>query len=152
MIGRFERFSLAIAAVSRSWHRLAAEEMERHALKGPHAVYLTALSGDGDGATAAQLCERCGKDKADVSRMLSILEKKGLVCKETAGGSGYRARLHLTQEGRAAAEQVQKAAVRAVEQASCGISESERETFYRVLETIAENLNEFSLAQMQREE
>jgi DNA-binding MarR family transcriptional regulator len=145
MIARFERFSLAIAEISRSWHRLAAQEMERHVLKGPHAVYLTALYGDGDGATAAQLCERCGKDKADVSRMLSILEKKGLVCKESGGTGGYRARLHLTQEGRAAAEQVQRAAVFAVEQASRGVTDAEREVFYRVIETIAGNLSALSL-------
>lgn len=152
MVGRFERFSLAISEISRSWHRIAAEEMERHGLKGPHAVYLTALCGSGEGVTAARLGELCGKDKADVSRMVSILEKKGLVCKETSGGSGYRARLHLTEAGRAAAEEVQKAAILAVEHAGCGVSDAEREVFYRVLETIAGNLNTLSRDGLPREE
>ena len=43
MIDRFERFSFAISEVSRCWHKLAAEEMEKYGLKGSHAVYLTTL-------------------------------------------------------------------------------------------------------------
>ncbi len=144
MVDRFERFSLALAEISRSWHRLAAEEMERHGLKSAHAVYLNALYADAEGMTAARLGELCGKDKSDVSRMVSILEKKGFLFREAAGESGYRARLKLTDTGRAAAEQVRKSAVFAVEQASRGVSDAERETFYRVLETIADNLNSLS--------
>jgi len=146
MVDRFERFSLAIAEVSRSWHRLAADEMERHGLKSSHAVYLTALYACPEGLTAAKLSELSGKDKSDVSRMVAILEKKGLLYKEAAGEKLYRARLKLTDAGRAAAEQVRRAAAVAVEGASRGVSDDEREVFYRVLETIAANLDELGRA------
>lgn len=31
MVDRFERFSFAISEISRCWHKLAAEEMEKYA-------------------------------------------------------------------------------------------------------------------------
>ena len=37
MIDRFERFSVAIAEISRCWHKLATEEMKKYGLKGSHA-------------------------------------------------------------------------------------------------------------------
>ena len=56
--------------------------MRKYKLKGPHCVYLLAMSHEPAGVTAPQLCELCGKDKSDVSRMMGILEKKGMVVKE----------------------------------------------------------------------
>ena len=92
MLNRFARFSLAISEIDRCWHKLAAEEMAIYDLNSPHAVYLTTLYKYDDGVTAAKLAELCCKNKADVSRMVSILEKKGLVRKEAVGGNLYRAK------------------------------------------------------------
>ena len=144
MLNRFSRFSLAIAEIDRCWHKLAAEEMAKYGLNSPHAVYLTTLSGFKEGITAARLGELCGKNKADVSRMVGILEQKGLVRKEAVGGNLYRARLLLTEEGRQAAEHVQQRAALAVELAGSGMTEEEREVFYRCLEQITANLQELS--------
>ena len=52
-----------------------------------------------------KLGELCCKDKADVSRMVSIMERKGLVQRESNAGNMYRALLKLTDEGKAAASQ-----------------------------------------------
>ena len=72
---RFETFSLALFNISRYWNRLAADEMAKYGLKGAHAFYLvTILRYDGT-VTASQLCELCGKDKADVSRAVSKMEQ-----------------------------------------------------------------------------
>ena len=140
MLERFARFSLAIAEIDRCWHKLAAEEMAKYDLNSPHAVYLNTLYQCEEGITAAGLGELCCKNKADVSRMVSILEKKGLVQKETTGGNSYRAKLLLTAEGRRAAEHVRDRAAVAVEMAGSGMSDSDREIFYRCLEQITENL------------
>lgn len=137
MLDRFERFSYAIFDISRCWHKLAAEEMAKYDLKGPHAIYLLALQRSGEGITAAQLCELCGRDKADVSRALSLMEQKGLVKKE---GSNYRALLKLTEEGAQAANHVCRRASVAVEHAGKGYSPEHRQIFYDVLETITANL------------
>ena len=141
MITRFERFSYAISEISRHWHRIAAQEMGKHGLKAPHSVYLLALARWEAGMTAAQLAQDCGKDKADVSRMVTILEEKGLVCRE---GASYRANLRLTEAGMEAARQVQTRAAKAVELGGEGITRENRETFYAVLELIAKNLRTIS--------
>jgi len=140
MLNRFARFSLAISEIDRCWHKLAAEEMANYGLNSPHAVYLTTLLDYDDGITAARLGELCCKNKADVSRMVAILEKKGLVRKEAIGNNLYRARLLLTDEGKQAAEHVRQRAAVAVELAGSGMSDEEREIFYRCLELITTNL------------
>ena len=144
MLNRFARFSLAISEIDRCWHKLAAEEMAKYELNSPHAVYLTTLYNFPEGVTAAKLGELCCKNKADVSRMVAILEKKGLVCKETVGGNAYRARLLLTRKGRQAAQKVQQRAAVAVELAGSGMTTQERDVFYRCLERITANLQDLS--------
>ena len=140
MVERFKRFSLAIAEIDRYWHRIAGDEMEKYGLKATHSVYLLSMLDHPQGLTAARLGEVCGKDKADVSRMVSILEKHGLICKQGVSGSQYRASLQLTQTGREAAQKVRNRASLAVELASQGISEEDRAALYRSLETIVSNL------------
>ena len=145
MLNRFSKFSFLVSEIDRCWHKLAAEEMAKYDLNSAHAVYLNALyDAPAEGITAAQLGEGCGKNKADVSRMVAILEQKGLVQKVAVGGNMYRARLVLTAEGRCAAEHVRKRAAVAVELAGSGLSNEEREIFYKALESIALNLQKLS--------
>lgn len=144
MIDRFERFSLAISENSRCLHKLAAEELATYELSSSHAIYLITLLRYEDGITAAKLGELCCKDKADVSRMISVMEQKGLVRKEANGGNRYRALLKLTQEGKAAARYVQERAALAVKLAGAGLSDTDRGIFYRALDLITANLQTLS--------
>ena len=144
MLNRFARFSLAIAEIDRCWHKLASEEMAKYELNSPHAVYLTTLYNFTEGITAARLGELCCKNKADVSRMVTILEKKGLVRKVAVSGNLCRAKLVLTEEGRKAAEHVQSRAALAVELADSGMTDADRETFYHCLEQITTYLQTLS--------
>ena len=144
MVERFTRFSLAISEIDRCWHKLAAEAMAKYGLNSAHAVYLNTLYDFSDGITAARLRELCRKNKADVSRMVSILDKKGLLQKKEVGKNGYRAKLLLTQEGKQAAEYVRSLAAMVVRQAGAGLSDSDREVFYRCLEQITANLQALS--------
>jgi len=144
MVARFERFSLAISEISRYWHKLTAEEMEKYGLKGTHSVYLLSMLRCPEGITAPQLGELCGKDKADVSRMMAIMEKKGLVTKEGIHQKRYGGTFRLTQEGVAAAQQVCQRASLAVEIAGKDLSEENRAIFYDALESITANLRTLS--------
>lgn len=141
MIDRFEKFSAAISEISRYWHKIAADEMERYELKGPYAVYFTTLSRFSEGITAAKLGELCSRDKADVSRAVATLEKKELVAKE---GTNYRAILKLTEQGRRVAEQINKKAEAAVAFGGMGLTDEQRESFYSALDRITANLQELS--------
>lgn len=142
MVDRFKRFSFSVFEISRCWHKLAAEEMAKYGLKGPHAIYLMMLQHHPDGLTAAQLCELCGRDKADVSRSLSTMEEKGLVRRE--GGNAYRAKLLLTADGDRVADHVCQRATVAVELAGKDLSEHDRVVFYQALSSITHNLHELS--------
>lgn len=145
MLNRFAKFSLLISEIDRCWHKLAAEEMAKYELNSPHAVYLNTLYDAGaEGITAAQLGELCSKNKADVSRMVSILEKKALVQKVAVGSNMYRAKLVLTDEGKRVAEHVRKRAAIAVELAGSGLSDKERDIFYKALALITENMQRLS--------
>ena len=140
MIGRFEQFCTAISSIQHSIARIERMEMEKYGLKGPHAQYLIAMIRCPEGITAAQLSELCDKDKAAVSRALSELEKRGLVIRELANDTAYRALLKLTETGSAAARFVCEKVTQAVEIAGRGLSDEERQLFYRVLHRIGSNL------------
>lgn len=144
MIDRFERFSFAIAEINKHWHKLAAEEMEKHGLKGAHCVYLLALSRNKAGLTTPQLCEACGKDKADASRMMRSMEEKGLVCKQGTSQTRYGGIFVLTEKGTEAAAHIQDRACRAVEYAGADLSSEQRDHFYASLEAITMRLRELS--------
>ncbi len=144
MIDRFERFSYCISEISKYWRKLTSEEMEKYGLKGTHSVYITTLEKYSEqGLTASQLCECCARDKADVSRMMSIMEEKGLVKKE--GANQYRGVFKLTEKGHLAAEGLRKRIERAVEFSGKELSEENRRIFYEALESIAANLRQLSI-------
>lgn len=144
MLERYERFSFAISEISRCWRKLASDELAKYGLKSPHATYLTTMYKYPDGITVPKLCEVCGKDKSDASRMIAILEEKGLACKKDVDGSLYRGLWVLTAKGKTTAEQVSLRASKAVEMAGKDLTDETREIFYKSLESIASNLTTLS--------
>ena len=144
MIDRFERFSVVISELSRHWHKITTAEMEKYGLKGAHSIYLTTMARFPGGITAAQLCELCCKDKSDVSRMMGIMEKNGLVVKEGGYQNRYNGVFLLTEEGKAAAEYVKQRAALAVSIAGSRLTDETRAVLYSALESIAENLRGIS--------
>lgn len=142
MIERFERFSLALFNILRYWNKIAGEEMKKHGLKGPYAFYLVTMSRYEGEITAARLCETCSKDKADVSRAINAMEKKGFV--KRVGENSYRAKLILTDEGKRVAKEISDRATLAVEMAGKGLSEEKRAFFYEALGIISSNLKKIS--------
>ena len=139
MEDRFETFTVLIARISRSIRRLKAEEMERLGLKGPHVSCLYYLSLY-DELTAAELCERCDEDKAAISRSLDDLEKNGYITCASGAGKRYKSPLRLTERGKAVGRAIGEKITRIVEAASEGLSEAERQTMYRALALVSENL------------
>ena len=115
MLRRFEEFASAVSGIFRCIQKIEREEMVRYGLKGPYTQYLVAMDRCPEGVTAAQLCELCDKDKAAVSRALSEMEQRGLVIRECANDTSYRALLRLTEAGKSAAHYVCERATLAVE-------------------------------------
>lgn len=144
MLDRFEKFSLAISEIWRYWHKLATSVMKEHGLKGPNAVYFTTLYRFPNGLTAAELSSLCSRDKADVSRTISVLETKGLVKKAPSAKNLYKTPIILTEEGIKIAEDINQKAMAAVNFCGKDLSEEDREIFYSSLETISTNLQNLS--------
>lgn len=144
MVERFEKFSYAIYEITRCWHKLSSEELKKYGIKGSYATYFTAMYRNDDGITAARLSEICGRDKADVSRAISLLEKKGLVIRKENDGNRYRAPLFLTAEGKELTTFIIRRIHVAVELAGNGLSEEQRSLFYQCLELITANIHAIS--------
>lgn len=143
-IPRFEKFVYDITEIDLHWHRLSSGVMKQYGLKGSCSIYLIKLHGCPEGMTAAQLGTSCGKDKADVSRDIAALEKAGYVRRECAGGSAYRARIFLTERGRALTEEVIRSATQVVELVGQDFTDDDRAVFYRMLDGITDNLRALS--------
>ena len=141
MESRYELISASVSCMYHDIQKIERVEMAKYGLKGPHAQCLLVMNKHPQGITAARLCEACEKDKAAVSRILTELEEAGMVLRENRNGSRYRSLLTLTEQGKAAAENVVEKARLAVELAGTGFGEEEREVFYRVLGIIAGNLH-----------
>lgn len=144
MIERFEHFITNITEIDLYWHRIAAAAMAEYSLKGNYAIYFTKLSNSAEGCTATELTAATGKDKADVSRDINLLISKGLVKKTLISDSTYRAKISLTQEGRELAERIAEKVNAAVMAVGLAGDDTERESFYKMLDEITEKLKQLS--------
>ncbi|MBE6030795.1 MAG: MarR family transcriptional regulator [Firmicutes bacterium] len=140
MISRFEQFSSVISSIYGAIQKIEREEMAKYGLKGAYAQYLVAVKRFPEGVTSTELCELCDKDKAAVSRIVAEMEEKGLVVREGIKETLYRAKIKLTEEGRKAAEHVLEKGEVAVAIVGKGLTNEDRDAFYRAMDLIANNI------------
>ena len=137
---RFESFMSGITACYKYVQRIKIGEMTELGLKGAHAMCLYFLKNSQDGLTAGELCRLCNEDKAAISRSLATLREKGYI--DGIGKAAYRIRWKLTDEGQRVAQHVDTLVEQWVACCGEGITDEERDTFYRVLECISAHLRE----------
>ncbi len=137
MIKRFEAFVTGITLCYKYIQKIKSAEMTELGLKGTHVMCIFFLSHNPDGLTAAQLCRLCAEDKAAVSRTVAELQREGYVA---PGEKRYRAALRLTEKGEEVARRVDGLIEQWVAFGGAGLSDSDREAFYRALELISNNL------------
>ena len=140
MIHRFEKLSTGVTQIYKD-----IQKLKKHYLgpQGTQVMCLYYLSRNPQGLTAARLCSFCEADKAGISRILSNLEKQGVISYDVPEGKKkYRANAVLTEEGKQYADRVLHLILEVTEKAGTGITEEEREVFYRVLSRIAGNLEQ----------
>ena len=142
MQDRFETFTVSVFKIMHYWNRIAADEMKKHDLKGGYALYFVVISNHDGELSAADLAKLCGRDKADVSRAVSTLQKKGLL--EQFEKGTYRAHLTFTAEGRKIAGNIKNRASKAIDIAGRGLSDKMRDNMYQSLAVIGENMKMIS--------
>lgn len=141
MFNRFETFITTMNQISRSIQTIKNREMAAYNLKGTHVMCLYQLKQHSEGLTATELASLCDEDKAAVSRSLSKLEGKGMIAfTDVEGKKRYRTVITLTEQGSKVCDQISQKIDEMLQVNSQGISDEERETFYRVFSVIANNL------------
>ena len=137
---RFETFVTSITQIYRSINKIKNQEMSLFGLKGTHVMCLFQLREHPEGLTSVQLAKFCEEDKAAVSRSVSELLERELVFIPESTGRRYRTPITLTKKGVEVTKQMDNKIIDAVLSAAQGYTEEERDTFYRVLLQVAENL------------
>lgn len=141
MFNRFETFMTIMNQVNRGIQTIKNREMEAYGLKGTHVMCLYQLKQHPEGLTAKELATLCDEDKAAISRALAVIESKGLISfTDSEGKKRYRTVITLTDEGSKVCQQISQKIDELWKVYSKGISEEEREVFYRVFSTIVDNL------------
>lgn len=137
---RFMTFTTLITSIYRNIRRIKNEEMAEFDLKSLHVSSIYYLY-RAKAMTAAELSEVSGEDKANVSRILAFLEKRGYLTRGGDGGKRYKSPLTLTEAGRAIGKRIADKIDRVLAEAGKGLSEEAREEFYRSLTLIENNLS-----------
>ncbi len=136
---RLDKFMTLVIGASRSVTRLKAKYMNEYGLGSTHTMCIRQLYSSADGLTRTQLADRCELDKAQVSRIIGELAKRGCISEEQAK-SNYKRKIMLTDEGRRIAEDINKIVLRINQFVSATLTDEEITIFYKVFKQICENL------------
>lgn len=143
MIKRFEQLTAGVSRIYKSIGKIKKTCMNSLGLKGTHVMCIYYLTRNPDGLTASDLCSLCREDKAGISRILSDLERKNYIYYPLAAGEKkYRARAVLTDAGKERARKVSELILRSTKAGGAGLTDTERQIFYRALFKIADNLEQ----------
>lgn len=135
---RFGKFTVLLNSIARSIYRIKCAEMGELGLKSTHVSCLYYLYRAERPLNLKELCGVCGEDKAAVSRAVNFLGREGYVAE---GGAGkYRSPLSLTKKGEETAAIIAERIESLLAVAGGGIPDGERETLYKNLQAIADNL------------
>lgn len=136
---RFETFTVLINRISRNIRKIKNQEMAEYHLKSSHISCLYYLY-TADHITATDLCELCEEDKATISRALDYLETNGYLTCESKSAKRYKSPFILTEKGLAVGKKIAGKVDSVLEETGVGLTEEERDAFYRSLSIISENI------------
>ena len=139
MQDRFEKFSMYTSNIRRAMRKIKMEELAEFDLKPTQLSCVYSLYKFGP-LTATELSDICNEDKGALSRSLEQLIDSGFITHDQSTQKRYRNPLMLTSHGRSVAENLVAKINDMIEAAGAGVSEEDREIFYRTLATISENL------------
>lgn len=143
MVHRFEDFVNLINTAYKDIQKIKSYEVKDMGLKSSHVMCMFYLGESEEGLTCTELGDKCKEDKAAVSRNLKYLSEKGYVTVVGDENQKYRLRNVLTEEGKEAYEKLNVTISSAVERFSAGLTQKEREAFYKYLGKIIDNFEKF---------
>lgn len=143
MTDRFENLTYGISSIYKSLQRIKRHKMNSIGLKGTHVMCIYFLNLYHNGLTASDLCEKCKEDKAGISRILAELYENDFIYYEDNNSEKkkYRAKILLTEKGLKSAKELNQMILESTDKAGTGLTDEERQIFYKALFIIADNLN-----------
>ena len=144
MIRRFKEFTKYISLAYKYLIKIKSDGIKEFGLKGSHVMCLFYIGESENGLTATNLCQLCCEDKAAISKTLSALCEKGYVVLENGENKKYRSSYFLTDAGKEIMNQLNEKIRAAVTGGGTGLTDEEREIFYRCLSKIVDNLEAVS--------
>ena len=136
---RFMQFSALLNSAQGSINRMKRQNMEAFDLGPAHTMCLNLLYQHPDGITKARLAELCEVDKAQISRVISELQKKELVAIPDLE-KRYKHKVSLTDKGLGVARQISSIILSINEYVSDSIPQEQIDVFYKTFNIICENL------------
>ena len=143
MINKFADFVSLLNTVYKDVQKIKSYEVKELGLKSCHVMSMFYLGQSENGLTSNELCDKCREDKAAISRNLKYLYDKGYVKSSGDENQKYKLKNVLTDEGRIVYERLEVIISSAVERFSKGLSSKDNDAFFRCLEKIIENFDEF---------
>lgn len=141
MLDRFNLFTTTITELYKNLQRIKNREMAGFGLKGTHVMCLFRLKHNPEGLSLTQLSTSCSEDKAAMSRTVAELTELGYVT--TSSDKKYRAPIILTQKGLEVSQKVDELVEAAVGAGGDGLTDEEREIFYKSTARISDNLKKY---------
>lgn len=140
MIQRFEEFTSNIAQAYKNIIKIKSHEMTEYGLKASNVTCLFYLGKHEEGLTATELCSLCMEDKAAVSKSLSVLKEKGYVVQEDEDKK-YKLKYFITDAGKTVYDEIGLIIANVVGRVGEGLTDEERNIFYKSLGIIVKNLD-----------
>ena len=142
---RFEKFALLIDGVQKCIQKYKTNIAHDLGVKSVHVLWIYELYIHPDGLTSAELAVKSNIDPSLISRELATLKRRGYITKETTPGKRtYNARITLTDEGKTLGKRIYQNGLAVQSRVNDGVCRGDLETFYRVLERLHGNFNEFT--------
>lgn len=142
---RYQTFTGIILNISRCIQKIKNVEMAPLGLKGKQVQCIYTLDQLKNGASLTKLCEVNDEDKGAMSRIVKELTEKKLVCIEENENQKYRNPIKLTEAGKKIAQFIVEKINYVLNVVSKGISDTEREIFYKTLIQISHHLDTICL-------
>ena len=136
----FVDFTGSILKLNKLVQKIKSFEIEKYGLKPVHVMCVYYLNKNPQGLTAKELVELTLEDKAAISRALKILQAEGYV---KYYFNSRNAVAGLTDAGKEIADRISSRADKAVEAGSIDFTAEQRIFFYKSLDAIVDNLENY---------
>lgn len=133
-----------LAQAAKAHRARSGVHLSRIGLHPGQEAVLKALD-ETDGQTMSQLAQVLSVQPPTVTKMITRMSAQGLVRRVASETDGRLARVHLTEDGRARIEEVDRAWKRLEKEALAGLDEKDRKRIRKLLREIERNLTATSI-------